>query len=246
MARRPATLDQWDKRDDQPPSPQESQADAAYRLIKQAILDGGLAPGAQASEQQIAIRLGMSRTPTHQAIVRLEHEHWLELSPRRGLLIATIDAHDMTEIYEILMALEGAAAAKLASRKRDRHDAVDAALHAANAECVAALAAEDLRAWAEADHRFHSLLLDTCGNRRLAQLSQSVTEQAHRARLLTVRLRPRPTESNDGHEAIIAAIVARRPAGARRALETHRRRGIDTLVPILHAMTPPPSLFAPR
>lgn len=47
----------------------------------------------------------MGRTPAHQAIVRLEHEHWLKPSLRRGVLIATIDAQDMTEVNEILMAL---------------------------------------------------------------------------------------------------------------------------------------------
>jgi DNA-binding GntR family transcriptional regulator len=223
------------------PAPAESQGEVAYRLIKQAILEGSLPPGTRAAEQQIAVRLGMSRTPVHQAIVRLEQERWLELSPRRGISIAPIDPDEMTEIYQILMALEGMAAALLASRSRRADDGADEALRAANGECVAALEVDDRPAWAAADHRFHTALVELSGNARLTQVVASVAEQAHRARLLTVRLRPLPTSSNADHDAIITAIEARRPATARRALEAHRRRGIETLVPILRAMLPVPA-----
>jgi len=244
MARRPTVLHPWSTADEGPAPTGQTQADIAYRSVKMAILDGGLPPGYRASEQQIALRLNVSRTPVHQAIVRLQQEQWLELSPRRGVEIATIDAADMREVYETLQALEGAAVAKLAERPVDADDKIDASLRAAGEEGVAALDADDLRGWAEADHRFHTLLLTASGNSRLARLAQSVTEQAHRARLVTVGLRPRPTTSNADHEAIIRAIVDREPVAARDALERHRRRGIETLVPILKALTPPPSPFA--
>jgi DNA-binding GntR family transcriptional regulator len=242
MSRRPASLHHWDPAAAPTKIEQsQSQADIAYRRIKRAVLEGALAPGTQAAEQQIAVRLGMSRTPVHQAIVRLEQECWLELSPRRGIYIAPIDPDEMREIYQILMALEGTAAADLARRPRAAKDGVDEALVAANAECVAALEAGDLPAWAEADHRFHTALVENSSNARLVQLVESVAEQAHRARLLTVRLRPLPVNSNADHQAIIAAIQGRKPGTARRALEAHRQRGIDTLVPILRAMVPQPT-----
>jgi DNA-binding GntR family transcriptional regulator len=244
MARPPAVLRPWASADEPPEGSGQTQADIAYRLVKMAILDGGLPPGYRASEQQIALRLSMSRTPVHQAVVRLQQEQWLELSPRRGVEIATIDSGDMREVYETLMALEGAAVAKLAARPPDVDDEIDASLRVAGDECVSALDADDLRGWAEADHRFHTLLLTTSGNTRLARLAQSVTEQAHRARLVTVGLRPRPTASNADHDAIIRAIVEREPVTAREALERHRRRGIETLLPILEALTPPPSPFS--
>ncbi|MCG7364298.1 GntR family transcriptional regulator [Roseomonas sp. ACRSG] len=65
----------------------EPLADIAYRRIKAAILDGSLPPGLQATEQQIAAQLGMSLTPVHTAIVRLQHDGWIALSARRGLVI---------------------------------------------------------------------------------------------------------------------------------------------------------------
>lgn len=237
MARRRAELRDWSLSPEPSELASTSQADVAYRRIKEAIIEGALAPGTRAAEQQIALRLGMSRTPVHQAIVRLEHERWLELSPRRGISIAPIDPDEMLEIYEILMSLEGTAAGRLAARPRVS-DGIDDALRAANARCVAALDAGDLLAWAEADYRFHTALVEESGNERLTQLVGAVAEQAHRARLLTVRLRPVPVMSNADHEAITTAIEKRRPTTARRALEAHRRRGMETLVPILRAMQP--------
>jgi DNA-binding GntR family transcriptional regulator len=192
VSRHPVVLQAWSAGEGgvAAPAASETQAELAYRQVKMAILEGGLPPGFQASEQQLALKLNMSRTPMHQAIVRLEAEEWLELSPRRGVLIASIDAAEMREVYETLMALEGAAVSKLAKRPIDASDPTEAALQASCRACVTALEAEDLRAWAEADHAFHTLLVDVSGNRRLARLARSVSEQAHRARLLTVRLRP--------------------------------------------------------
>jgi len=69
----------------------------------------------------------------------------------------------------------------------------------------------------------------TSGNERLVRLSSSVVEQAHRARLLTVKLRPWPSSSNDDHAYILDCIARRNPEEARTALEAHRRRGIATL-----------------
>ena len=45
---------------------------AAYAALKQAVLDASLAPGSTASEPEIAARLGMSRTPVHEAVLRLQ------------------------------------------------------------------------------------------------------------------------------------------------------------------------------
>lgn len=210
-------------------------ADAAYEQIKSAIVGGALAPGARISEQELATRLGVSRTPVHQAVVQLQSEEWLEVSSRRGLTISPLVAAEIREIYEVLIGLEGIAATVLAGR--DTEDASHAALAAANDECNRALARGDLALWAEADNRFHRLLIESSGNRRLVRVAGVLEDHAHRARLLTVRLRPWPSTSNEDHERILGAIKAGQRAEARTALEDHRRRGIETLSPIIDALT---------
>lgn len=217
----------------------EPLTDVAYRRIKAAILDGGLPPGLQAAEQQIAVQLGMSRTPVHMAIVRLQHEGWITLSARRGLVIAPIVPEDIQHIYETLMALEGTAVARLARRPAGIEDGVDLRITQACEATERALEHDDLAAWSHADGRFHDLLVEASGNPHLARLARFVMEQAQRARNLTLRLRPRPTISNADHRLILERILARDEVGARAALDAHRTRGIQTLVPILTAISQP-------
>ena len=69
-----------------------------------------------------------------------------------------------------------------------------------------ALAADDLAEWARADERFHQLLVERSGNGRLARMFHTIMDQSHRARMLTLRLRPKPTASVREHRAIVDAI----------------------------------------
>jgi DNA-binding GntR family transcriptional regulator len=61
-------------------------------------------------------------------------------------------------------------------------------------------------AWVEADERFHRMLIDLCGNARLASMAYMVWDQGHRARMTTVRLRPSLEPSNREHRAVVDAV----------------------------------------
>ena len=215
----------------------EPLTDMAYRRIKAAILDGSLPPSLLASEQQIATRLAMSRTPVHQAIVRLEQEGWVELLPRRGVMIAPISAPDMHDVYEALLALEVAAVRRLTSWGAPQSDPTLSALEKSCDDGDAALKNGDLTAWAAADDRFHASLVDLSGNRHITRLARAVMEQAQRARLLTLKLRPLPSVSNADHRAILQAIKAAEPDLACERMRAHRQRGMDVLLPILEALS---------
>lgn len=212
-------------------------ADSTYSKVKLAIIHNDLAPGSQITEQQIAAELEVSRTPVHQAIVRLDAEGWLKLHPKRGVVISTVTAEKMRFVYEVLTGLEGMAVERLASRPKPSEAPVETELLAATVEAERALAQGDLDVWAHNDDRFHSILVGRSGNPLLATLARTVMEQAHRARLLTLRLRPPPTTSNRDHRAILSAITRRNPAAAKAALEAHRRHGMEVLLPILEKMS---------
>jgi DNA-binding GntR family transcriptional regulator len=100
-------------------------------------------------------------------------------------------------------------------------------------EMEAALAASRLLDWAAAGERFHQLLTELCGNRRLARVAATVRDQSHRARLYTLHLRPVPTDSAAEHRRITAAIHAAAPAEAEAAARAHRVRARDALVPLV-------------
>lgn len=216
------------------PADRQSQAELAYEKLKQLLLDGTLPAGAQMLEQEAAERLNMSRTPVREAMVRLRQEGMVEIRPRHGMRVLPISATDMAEIYEVLTALEGAASEAVARRGVPARQL--SVLRGAVRDMDKALERDDLSAWAEADERFHSHLVELSGNQRLIQMVAQLWDQAHRARMLTLRLRPRPTNSNREHEALVEAMAAGKPELARQIHEDHRRRAGTMLIELLERL----------
>jgi DNA-binding GntR family transcriptional regulator len=198
------------------------------------VLDNALPAGAQLLEEEAAARLGMSRTPVREAMQRLARDGMVEIRPRHGMRVLPISPGDMAEIYDLLYALESTAAEIVAERGAEAPGlaSLDEAVDAMDA----ALAREDLRAWAQADERFHLALVELTGNRRLIDAVATYWDQAHRVRVATLGLRPRPTRSNDDHRALVAAIRARDGKRAREIHSEHRKRSGIMLVELLRRL----------
>lgn len=209
----------------------KSLVEKAYDEIKKRILTNEYPPGHQALEQEIAAELGVSRTPVREALIRLENERLVRLIPRRGMRVTPLSPTDMREIYEVLTAVETMAVELLARRKPSKTQMKPAV--EALAEMDRALRAGDLEKWAEADERFHQLLLEACGNSRLAAIAGTVRDQGHRARLLTLRLRPKPNKSNKEHREVLNAILRGDWEIARDLHYAHRIRTNETLTALL-------------
>ncbi len=217
-----------------PSAEKSTRVSDAYTQLKDEILSNRMPPGFQAPEPEIALRLGMSRTPVREALIRLESEGLVELVPRLGARVLPIRAEDMREIYEILTSLESDAAAALARRKPSADQLRP--LSEATRDMEKALKDEDRDAWAEADDRFHRTLLELHGNRRLRSFVQALSDQAHRARIATLRLRDMPKRSTQDHRDILEALKAADDEGARRAFREHRERAAAELVGILEKL----------
>ncbi|MEO3432991.1 GntR family transcriptional regulator [Inquilinus sp. CAU 1745] len=215
------------------PAAEEGRADAAYRFLRNAILSNELPAGFQAAENEIAARLGMSRTPVHEAMARLQEEGFVQILPRKGILVKALSPADLLEIYDVLIALEGAAAERLAGGHVADVASVLDELAARTADMEAALRDGDLERWAQDDEAFHDTLVARCGNGRIRRMAATVTGQSHRARRLTLHLRPLPLGSAAEHRAIIDAIRSGDAAAAGTAARSHRSHARDQLVPIL-------------
>lgn len=205
----------------------------AYHSLKEAIRDNVLAPGFQGSEQEIALKLGMSRTPVHEALIRLQEEGLVRVLPKRGVIVCALSPEDMREVYDVIIALEAKAAELLAGMAKAARQPVVAALETINSQMRSALQGDELDAWARADDRFHRTLIDRCGNRRLARVANAIMDQSHRARMMTLRLRPKPSRSMKEHQAITAAIRTGEAERAASEAVKHRRRARDELLPLL-------------
>lgn len=212
------------------PEDAPSLVDSAYAEIRHRILDNIWPPGHQALEQEVALQLGMSRTPVHEALIRLAAEGLVEVVPRRGMRVLPVSANDMKEIYEILGALESTAAELLALRKPTEAELKP--LLVATRAMEKALAKNDLDAWAAADESFHEHLVRIAGNKQLADTVFSYWDRAHRARMFTLRLRPKPVHSTQEHMALVERLRAGDAAGASAVNRSHRERASRELLGI--------------
>ena len=212
---------------------QTSLVDDAYEAMRTAIRDASFAPGYQASEQEIALRLGMSRTPVHEAAIRLQEDGLVRVLPRKGILILALAPDDLREIYDVVIAIEGRAAELIAAQSKEERAAAGQALDAHTDAMAEAHARDDLPAWGESDGAFHAALIEHARNGRMSRIIQTVNDQSHRARMLTLNLRRGLDASIAEHRQIAKAIQEGKAADALKAARQHRIRAREELLPLL-------------
>jgi DNA-binding GntR family transcriptional regulator len=208
-----------------------SRVDEAYEEIRRRIVNNEYPPAHQVLEHELAGELGMSRTPVREALIRLENEKFVQIIPRHGMRVVPLSLNDLRDVYEVLTALELAAVERLARSEPD--DRSLAALEQALDDMDTALKKRDLDGWVKADERFHRMVLDLCGNARLASMAFMLWDQGHRARLTTVRLRPALETSNREHRAVVEAV---RRGDWREAVARHAKHRARTSREIINLL----------
>lgn len=206
----------------------------AYQILKDKILSNELPAGFQKTEPEMAELLGMSRTPVREALVRLASEGLVEMIPRRGAMVLPVRTSDMQEIYQLLTILEPEAAAEVAQCGLSK--GMEAKLEQLMVEMEAAMQRNDLDAWALADDQFHRVLLSASSNQRLNAIVNNLFDQAHRARMITLRLRNKPVKSTEEHRAILSAIRKGEGELTRKLFREHRMYAAEELLQQLDAL----------
>ncbi len=218
--------------------PEKERQSTATRLavdeLKRLIFSGELSADSNHLESELATRLGMSRTPVREAALRLESLGLLQVRPRKGVRIIGLCEQDMNEIYDLLILLEGHAAACTARAGHSLTQLV--ALRASLRDMEAALWVDDRSAWALADEAFHNELVRLAGNSRLTSIVSMLNDQLRRARTTTLMLRTTLARSNEDHQRIYRAL--RRGDGdlACELLVAHRRHAGGAVIELLQQM----------
>jgi DNA-binding GntR family transcriptional regulator len=212
-------------------SASQTQSDRAVEIIKRMILTNELPPGSNHLESELALMLGMSRTPVREAALLLAAQGLVDIRPRHGIRVLPLTAQDMEEIYQILTELEPLAAQLVA--EKEFGDEELAGLEACMDAMEAALAVEDRNAWAEADDDFHRLLVSLAGNTRLLVIFNTYSDQVQRARLLTLNMRPLPLKSNQDHRRLLDAIRSGDGEAARSIHHQHRLQAKELMLHLL-------------
>ena len=209
----------------------KSHSGTAVEQLRELIFSGELSAGSDHLESELAVRLGMSRTPVREALLTIEAQGLVEVRPRKGVRILPLSPDDMREIYDVLTELEGLAAFDAANFG---HSEANLKVLTASIDAMdTALQAEDRKRWAAADDAFHTELVRLGGNSRNISLVALLADQVRRARGITLHIRPRPTQSNEDHRGVLEAIRNGDATAARRIHTAHRKAAKSVMLSLL-------------
>ncbi len=136
-----------------------------YHQVRRAILSGLFAPGQMLRQEEVAARLGVSRSPLREALPRLEAEGMVVLHPRRGYAVISLDPAEISELFDLRILLE-AELSRHAVERRDARDVERVRAIAAEMNDPGLLASDETRSgWFALNNRFHEALLKPGGHR---------------------------------------------------------------------------------
>ena len=156
-----------------------TEAQAAYRRIRERILIAEYRPGAVLSEDELTSDLGIGRTPVRDALQRLSHDGLVEIRPRQGTYVSQVTLDDLGEIFEARAAIERAIGrVAIARSQRQLVEGLDALIAEASGS-------DAEQSDVDTDAAFHELLLEGIRNRYLAESYRRLLDASVRLFYLT-------------------------------------------------------------
>lgn len=215
-----------------PPTAQE----AVLAELRRAIASGELKPGESIAQATLAERLGVSRVPVREALKILQGEGQVEYQPHHGYSVTRLDLDDLREAYRIRQLLETEAArisvpefgpeqiSALARAARDVDDAGDR---------------QDYAAMAEANRRFHFLLVEGAGMPRLTHLVRILWDSTDVYRSFYYTDAANRHRVRAEHAGIVQAVADGDLEAVVRQLDEHRQHAIDEITAAMTAESAP-------
>ena len=197
---------------------------AVERAVSQWIFKGELTAGQKITEQEVALRLGVSRGPVREAFRALEDLGLVQIEKNRGAFVRKIDFEEAVEIHDVYSSLEELATRSAARRLSGKQ--IEELNSLVESMDVAA-EAEDLDRYYALNLRFHQRLVQGSANRRLLLIHTRLLNELHLFRRFGLMQRGEMRRSNHEHRQILEKIAAGDPEGAAEAMRRHtgeRRR----------------------
>lgn len=195
---------------------QRTLAEEAYQQIRSRIVRLDYAPSDVLREDALQDELGIGRTPIREALQRLAREHFVQIIPRRGMMVAGIDVSELSLLFETRSVLEPYAARLAAARGTEDHwsemeTEIGAADQADNEKLMAI------------DHRCHELMWDAAGNRFLLDTLDVLYAQSDRLWHLYLSDVADMNDAVDEHRIVLDALRSGDSDKAAELMEEHVR-----------------------
>ncbi|MFC8193570.1 GntR family transcriptional regulator [Cellulomonas sp. NPDC057328] len=155
--------------------------DDVYRRLRNAIVDGTFAPGEQLRDHELAVWLGVSRTPVREALLRLAQGGLVVAQPGRSTVVSPLDVRGTRDARDVVAAMHELAAREAVPTLSDTDVT---AMRDANRRFAAAVAADDVEGALRADDELHAVLVRLADNRALETVLELFTPLVRRAERL--------------------------------------------------------------
>jgi DNA-binding GntR family transcriptional regulator len=205
----------------------KSLQEEVYESLKKSILHGKLKPGQHLIEEQLAKRLGISRTPVREAFHKLEKDELVTRLPKGGFAVREFTKEDVEEIFGIRSALESYAA-YLATL----HMAPDkiSILEKKMNESEDALEKGDDDKAVQLNTEFHDLLYKSCKSKKLVEMINTFRDYFYRYRSALLHIQDGISSSNKDHRQMLEAMKKKNPRLAERLVRKHLARGKELVL----------------
>lgn len=177
--------------------------DRVYQNIKFQIIRGNLKPGTRLLEEELSRAMNISRAPIREAFNRLEKEGFVTIIPRKGAAVSDITVQMIEDIFEIRETLETLAVKK--SLGKTSIEKLEKLGEDFKTFINKPANTEDRINYLALDKKFHDLLSQNCGNKKLIELLANLQEQIHWLRNISLK-RTTFAGSVKEHLAIIEAL----------------------------------------
>lgn len=180
--------------------------DDVYAALLDAITEARLGAGTPLSQNKLAARMGVSRTPVREALLRLERDGLVRRSPDAGFVVSHITPEEVNEACDLLQVLD--TFVYLRAAKALHGDDLEK-LHALADELIRSAEAGDTAAWREADRRYHAMIMEAADNRLVAQYLQQTRRRVQRFWLHRPDFDGRLRICSQDHQTLARAMIDR-------------------------------------
>lgn len=199
----------------------------AYAYLKETVLTDPAMRGEFLSEQEVADRIGVSRTPIREALLLLAAEDLVELVPKRGARVAPLSGREITELMELRGIVERYAAERVIATDSRPLTELNALLERQRALTGPAQAREFIAV----DQQFHMTLVSAVGNGLLERHYEGLRGRQVRAGVVALfNARNRQDAVLQEHRAILDALTAGDAAAACAAIDGHLESTLRVLL----------------
>ncbi|MDH5395969.1 MAG: GntR family transcriptional regulator [Gammaproteobacteria bacterium] len=195
--------------------------------LRDQIYQHELKPGDAIDEMALCERYGISRTPLREALKVLSSEGLIELIPRKGSFVRSMEIEELNELFPVMAVLEGLCAREAVENSTDRDLKQLEQMHAKLEEHAAQ---GNIDGYYEQNFVFHQAIQDLSGNKSLQRVIGDLRKVLRLARHMQLTIPGRLAASLEEHRQIMEAFRKRDPDMADQNMQEHLKRQWSSLV----------------